>query len=310
MPAYNAAPYIEETVASILKQTYKNIEIILVNDGSTDETEAVISRLKLPNIIALSQPNKGAGAARNYAYVSSKGKYIKFLDADDLLNPEAIERQVELAEKYPDSLISGKWGRFYRSDIHSFKLNEELVWRDMGSKDWIIESWAEGANMTQPGIFLIPRKLIEKAGLWVEDLSKGPCDDMEFFTRIMLATNDIKFCADSTLFYRSGLNESLSGLKENESFEWFYQTIDMATSQLLKKVNTRSAKKAAAVQFKLLLYKAYNHNPEVSKAAAKKVKALGGTNHPYPAGGISKILSKIIGWKLTSKIKYFLNNNQ
>ncbi len=294
-------------MASLQAQTYKHIEVIVVDDGSNDDTASVVSQSKFPNLILLHQDKKGAGAARNLAYKSSKGKYIKFLDADDLINPEAIEKQVELAEKHPESIISGKWGRFYNTDINTFKLNPEKVWRDMNSQDWIIESWEEGANMTQPGIFLIPRMLIEKAGLWVAHLSKGPCDDMEFFTRIMLAANGVKFCNESTLYYRSGLNNSLSGLKENESFEWFYQTMDMATAQLLKLNNTQRAKLAAAVQFKLLMFKAYNHNNDVSNAAAKKVKELGGSNYPYPAGGISKKLSKIIGWKLTSKIKYVLN---
>ncbi len=278
----------------------------MVDDESTDGTNSIIENLNITNLVLIKQKNTGAGAARNLAFKHANGSFIKFLDADDLINPEAIAAQVKLALENPDHLISGKWGRFYENNLNTFKLNIEEVWKDMDPQQWMIQSWKKGANMTQPGIFLIPRVLIEKAGVWYEELSKGPCDDMEFFTRIMLAAKGIKFCKDSILYYRSGINGSLSGLKQKESFKWFYKTIDLSTTHLLTKNKSQDALQAAAVQFKLLMYKAFPYNKQVSKQAEEKAKLLGNAKIKSQSGGFTKILEQFIGWKLTLQFKMLL----
>src|SRR5579872_6727239 len=86
IPAYNAARYIDATLGSMLNQTYKNIEIIIVNDGSTDETPRVLAKYAgRDNIHVLHTENRGQCAAANRAYRQAKGEYIKFFDADDLM---------------------------------------------------------------------------------------------------------------------------------------------------------------------------------------------------------------------------------
>ena len=98
-PVYNASRYLELTVESAALQTYKEIEIVLVDDCSTDNSIEIISKLKrkYPNIVFHLQPkNMGAGVARNTALEIASGRYVAFLDADDIWKPDKTSRQIEL----------------------------------------------------------------------------------------------------------------------------------------------------------------------------------------------------------------------
>lgn len=100
-PVYNAERYIARAIESVLAQTYKNIEIILVDDCSTDNSAGIIKEYQRshPEIIYhLQEKNMGAGVARNKALELAKGQYVAFLDSDDLWLPEKISRQIELMQ--------------------------------------------------------------------------------------------------------------------------------------------------------------------------------------------------------------------
>jgi glycosyltransferase involved in cell wall biosynthesis len=104
VPAYNAEQWIEETLISIQLQTIINIEIIVVDDGSNDQTSAIVNRYlnSDPRIRLLSQENQGVGAARNLGLNASSGEFIAPVDADDLWHPKKLELQLEKLEKAGD----------------------------------------------------------------------------------------------------------------------------------------------------------------------------------------------------------------
>lgn len=107
-PIYNAERFIKGTLNSILAQTFKNIEIVLVDDCSKDASAAIIKEYcnKYPNIVYhLQEHNMGAGVARNTALELARGRYVAFLDSDDIWKPEKVEKQIELMRKY-NSLMS------------------------------------------------------------------------------------------------------------------------------------------------------------------------------------------------------------
>lgn len=99
IPTYNAERYIQRSLESALNQTYKNIEIMVIDDGSTDRTADIIKSYQDTRIIYLYQENQGQGTARNNGIRNSTGKYITFLDADDFYLPEKVARQVDFLEK-------------------------------------------------------------------------------------------------------------------------------------------------------------------------------------------------------------------
>src|SRR5262245_1607277 len=122
IPAYNSQQWIASTIESALAQSWRKKEIIVVDDGSSDQTLAIASGFRDGRVKVVSQPNQGAAAARNTAFAACQGDYIQWLDADDLLDPAKVERQVRrLSDCSPRTLLSGAWAYFsYRSRKANF----------------------------------------------------------------------------------------------------------------------------------------------------------------------------------------------
>src|SRR5205807_6645570 len=124
--------YLADTLESALAQTWPRKEILVVDDGSKDATLAIARTFEPRGVRVFSQPNQGAAAARNKAYSLSKGDYIQWLDADDLLVPNKIASQMKALEEglSPRALLSGPWGRFrYRASKTRFE--PTALWNDL-----------------------------------------------------------------------------------------------------------------------------------------------------------------------------------
>ena len=106
IPAYNAAGFIEGTLDSVLSQTYRNIEVLVVDDGSRDETAEIVSSISEHDhrVILVRQPNSGVAAARNRGIRKSKGEFIAPIDADDIWYPQNIEKQVDCVVQADESV--------------------------------------------------------------------------------------------------------------------------------------------------------------------------------------------------------------
>lgn len=126
---YNSEKYLEETLQSIISQTYKDWELVIINDGSTDTTEQIIQRhiIKGWPIVYHFQPNAGLGASRNKAITLSNGQFFAFIDHDDLWMPQKLERQMplfadpEVGLVYSDAIYfndEGNSSRLYRSSAY------------------------------------------------------------------------------------------------------------------------------------------------------------------------------------------------
>src|ERR1700730_15716470 len=111
IPAYNAEPWIVDTVRSALAQTWARKEIIIVDDGSSDETLSIARQFASKTVTVVTQDNQGASAARNKAFGLCQGDYVQWLDADDLLSPNKVASQIEIAETSASrrTLLSSAW---------------------------------------------------------------------------------------------------------------------------------------------------------------------------------------------------------
>lgn len=105
VPCYNHAKYLEECIESIKDQSYSNWECIIVDDGSTDDTQSVSRKLENEKIRYVHQENKGLSGARNTGIRNATGDYILPLDADDTLNPLALEKMIAVFTQKPETLI-------------------------------------------------------------------------------------------------------------------------------------------------------------------------------------------------------------
>jgi glycosyltransferase involved in cell wall biosynthesis len=121
VPTYNRADLLGETLESILAQTLREIELILVSDGSTDDTPAVVARIGDPRLKFIEQPNSGGPARpRNVGVRAARGKYVAFCDDDDVWMPEKLAKQVELLEREPDLALCYTEGEYFGdSDIYT-----------------------------------------------------------------------------------------------------------------------------------------------------------------------------------------------
>lgn len=110
MPAYNMEKYIGDSIKSVLNQNYKNFELIIINDGSSDGTKEIAAKYQHMDerITYIEQENKGVSAARNVGISCAKGKYISFLDADDLWEPTFLSTLINVAEQTGKEWICGK----------------------------------------------------------------------------------------------------------------------------------------------------------------------------------------------------------
>jgi glycosyltransferase involved in cell wall biosynthesis len=103
MPAFNAEAFIADAIQSALQQSWGNLELIIINDGSTDDTEKIVQSFRDTRIKYIRQENKGVSVARNKGLDAASGKYLAFLDSDDILPSDSLKSRVEILEKNPES---------------------------------------------------------------------------------------------------------------------------------------------------------------------------------------------------------------
>ena len=164
IPAYNAQELIGETIQSALAQTWPRKEIIVVDDGSTDETFAVARRFESVNVKVVTKPNAGAAAARNKALSLSQGDYVQWLDADDLLSPNKIECQMLAAEQAASRrvLLSSGWVYFHYRTKHT-SIVPTALWHDLSPTEWLVRKMTHNLHM-QTSTWLVSRELTLDAG--------------------------------------------------------------------------------------------------------------------------------------------------
>ncbi len=301
IPCYNSEQWLAETIKSALAQTWKNIEIIVVDDGSTDNSLTVAKSFNSPFIKVISQKNQGASAARNRALKEAQGDFIQYLDADDLLESNKIEIQLQTLQKNTNSNVvgSGEWARFYHKPQEALFIPQAL-WQDLFPVDWLVLAW-ENNLMMHPAAWLLPRKISDKAGSWNENLSLN--DDGEYFSRVVLASEGVKFCQGAKSYYRSGNTGSLSGTKSLKARQSEFLSLSLGVNNLLAKENSPHTRKVCATVFQRFIYSIYPDFPELSRQAAAKVKEFGGSNIQPSGGKTFQLLSSLVGWQKAKKIQ-------
>src|SRR4051794_35588628 len=189
IPAYNAARWIRESLCSALAQTWGNIEIIVVDDGSTDDTLKTAGEFESERVRVITQANRGAAAARNAAFALSRGDYIQWLDADDLLGKDKVERQMEAALRLNDSrvLLSCPWATFAHRP-HAARFIPNALWADLAPAEWLVHKLEENLHM-QTATWLTSRELADAAGPWNSQMWVD--DDGEYYCRVLRASKGV-----------------------------------------------------------------------------------------------------------------------
>lgn len=294
MPAYNAARHLPETLRSVLAQTHSNFEVIVVNDGSRDDTSAAARSIGDPRIRVIDQENRGQSASENVAFHASQGEFIVHLDADDLISPNKLETQLKRLEAADSDCVAfHPWGRF-SDDPARYKRVPEPFWRDIAPLDFHVEMW-ERHSMIQGACYLIPRRLVERAGPWNETLSL--INDFDFFPRVLLQAPRLLFCPEATLFYRSGSPNALSASKSPAAWDSAYRSTIAGTTLLLSKEESSRVRRAASRTFEEFVYASYPSVPHLRRLAMQRIKELGGPYFSPQMGPKMRAVSRFVGWK-------------
>lgn len=233
IPVYNTDEYIKKCLMSVIRQTYKNLEIIIINDGSEDNSLSICEDIaeEDPRISIYSQKNGGIGFSRNHGIDLAKGKYIYFIDSDDSISPTCIESLVKLAMKYPSvDIVQG--GMQVDQEPVSTYYNRKHVPEYSANKKWIKKAFLRRKPIpVTPWNKLVRLDLIQRCNLYFINGIKHEDEDWSFY----LAKNvqSIAFCFEVTYFYNRQNPHSVMHLcHELDARSWsiilsdFIQNID------------------------------------------------------------------------------------
>lgn len=185
IPAYNAARYISETIKSVLAQTHVDFEILVVDDGSSDNTEEIVKLIDDERIKYFKQKNSGQASARNKGISESSGEFIAFIDADDLWNPQKLEEQLKVFSSN-DIGLSYTGRRFI--DSHSHKTGAEEPARiNADLKDLIFNNFITCSSV------VVRSEILKKHNFFFRDQRQG-VEDWDLWLRLALVS---KFAAVS-----------------------------------------------------------------------------------------------------------------
>lgn len=307
MPCHNASKYIQETINCLIRQDYSNLEIIVVDDHSSDDSYQKIEDLakKNLNIRCYKAKGKGAAAARNQAYDLSKGDFIVFFDADDLVDSRFISSQLDVLNFSKEDCVVSAWGRFSVSK-ETFTLDTTSICQDLSFHDWIINYWTKASNMTIPGRLLMSRQLKEKSGKWNEELSLN--DDFQFFSKLFSKVKMIRFNKKGKLMYRSNINGLSSKTKSHIAQSSNLKAIIEAVDTALVRFDDLPTKQACVNLLQQFIFDIYPSHDSLKNIANQKIATIGiRPSITFTAGGYTKFLSQLIGWKNTKRLKHAIN---
>jgi len=305
IPAYNAEKWIGDTLSSALKQTWPKKEIIVVDDGSGDDTFLVARRFESPSVKVITQPNQGAAAARNKAFSLCQGDYIQWLDADDLLGPEKIARQMEVAASAGKRmLLSSAWGCFrYRPGKARFI--PTALWRDLDSTEWLLRKW-EGNLYMQTASWLVSRELTEAAGPWDTRLLGD--DDGEYFCRVIRISDGIRFVPQSRVYYRIMPSNRLSLISQcNRKLEAHFLGMKLQINYLLAGENSERGRAACVKYLQRWLGNFYPNRPDIVREAQQLAASMGGRLSLPKASWKYTWIEKLFGFGAAKRSQLYYN---
>jgi len=305
IPAYNAEKWIAETIRSALNQTWPNIEIIVVDDGSIDNTRNIAQKFASLNAKILDNEHKGASAARNEAFRKSKGEYIQWLDADDILAPDKISLQMDTVEKglHPSDLLSAPYGCFY-SFVENAFFEPTSLWQDLEPVEWIVNKFTDYTWMN-PTSFLVSRKLTEETGPWDEELSFN--DDGEYFVRLISLSRKVIFIKDAYSYHRlHPLN--MSRQKTEQACSSLWRSLDLSINHLLKLEDTKRTRKAAINLLQDWYIYFYPEKKNLMQQLNIKATALDGKVVPPPLDPEYMLIKPLVGWKGVKKVMNMISD--
>ena len=307
IPSYNAASTIRETLESVCRQTWKSIEVILVDDGSLDNTADVAEAYKDDRVTIIRSEHVGACSARNIGINEAAGAYLQFLDGDDTLDRKKIELQLKAlsARKLEHAVAYGPWWEFsgeFPSSTVGFCEGRHFS----DPMDWLFTSMLEGFYVP-PHCWLVPVSVVDSAGEWDERLLQN--QDGEFFSRILESASKVVWVPDSISYYRGGNIGSVSQVKGRLYSESLLLAANIIRDRMLEYAQgDASLRKIISALYLRILYRMDPSDQEMVEKVWSEIRKLGLPPRALSVGGKRfTCLKAILGWHLAFKAKSLMS---
>lgn len=309
IPSYNAERFISETLVSVVNQTWGNLEVFVVDDGSTDRTVELARKYESEKLRVLVQKNQGACVARNKGLLLSRGKYIQYLDADDVLSLDKIEKQVEVLERNPGFLAVSPTVHFTDGEEYmKMAPREESAWifDNDDPVDFLIRLYGGYGErwMVQTSAWLTPKSIADTIGLWDESLLLD--QDGEYFARAVLASKGIRTSGGINYYRRfiSGGNIS-SKYNKKANLQSALHALDCKTRYLSARTTSDAFHQAIATLYQEIAINAYPRFKDLVEICEREVSRTGKNPAlPVMGGRLIEITKRIFGWKAAKLLRH------
>jgi glycosyltransferase involved in cell wall biosynthesis len=302
MPAFNAQAYIVDAIKSALGQTWPRKEIIVVDDGSRDQTLSIARKLASKEVAVVTQAHQGAAAARNRAFSMCQGDYVQWLDADDLLAPDKIARQMAALDRGTSTrvLYSSAWGFFmYRPRMADFVPTP--LWCDLRPVEWLFRKMGQGFSM-QTSTWLAGRALAQAAGPWNTQLSVD--DDGEYFCRVLLASDGTRFVPEARVFYRFSGYKRLSHIgRSDHKMESQFLSIRLHIGYLRSLEESERIRQACMRYLQRWIPVFYPERLDIVRQMEQLAATLGGRLEVPLFSAKHVWIQEVFGWPLLKRLQ-------
>lgn len=315
IPVYNCGEQLHRTMQSVLAQSYSKIEVILIDDGSTDNSYILAKQYTNSQVQVLQQTNAGASVARNTGLAVAGGMYIQFLDAGDVLSETKIAEQVNALQNQPEKVAVCNYKQFTNEEELKngiYPDQSAFIYSSNDPQDFLINLWGGKGEMNfiQTNTWLVPKQIIDKAGNW--RAYRCPDDDGEFFARILLASEGIVYVPGVYNYYHiepGGANQ-LSRSRNRKYLQNTLLTIDLKHQYLLKKGKHPLTNHAVANQYLRFAVDMYPAQKILSAIAYKRYRSLNEKiNLPVLGGRLIELIKNVCGWRAARLVRFYLREN-
>lgn len=309
MPAYNASAYIAEAIQSVLNQTWTNWELIIVDDGSTDDTLQIAQSFARKDscIQVYHQHNQGGCVARNEALKHIAGDYVQYLDADDMLDKDKLAKQLEYATN--DDIL--QYGTCVRLSYNGNLLKSSMagLYNDFSPAiEAQIAIWQNHFNSFPYSSYLIPRAISDMVGEWNVQLKRS--QDSEYMARVLALAKKLVYVPDAIFYYRQVENSVSAKPLSRQQMQSEAIVCDVIADVILAHSKSMSAKRACEIHYTDVLTAWYPQNRFLVKDMLKSMKVRGLNFNFENRGRLFHVLKNIFGWRvavIVTKLKSKIN---
>lgn len=304
IPCFNAERWIQEAIDSSLNQTYSNTEVIVIDDGSTDNSLKIIQSYG-DRIVFDSDNNQGGNVARNKGLAFAKGTYIQFLDADDYILPQKIERQVYSAKQTGADVIYGDWRHKRHLPDGSAVLEDVQI---SGEQSDILESLLSDWWVS-PACLLFKRSIIDKVGGWDEAMQAG--QDRDFLLSVVMHGAKVVYQPGCYSVYRRYGNITVSTKSKERYLSNHLKILEKCTKRLTSNNLLTPKYERALAQSYFLIARGYlNLNSELYYKYLDQALTLDPKFKPKITDRTLwyNAVQNLLGFRRTERLTLFLKN--